>query len=223
MDGHDLSNSEGSPQKTAEATERADDNDSSLSFDGTGQCFSLIPYLTEDAKKNLREFQYAGADYGFMYKYFYSPFANWCVQRIPEWIAPNLITLTGFITSLIPFSITFIVYGTHLNNEDPALSKLPNWLYGLTALCYFAYRMLDEMDGKQARRTGNSSPLGMLFDHGIDAYTIGIQVLMMAKLTQMGNLGLFFVFGSCMDFYVCTLQEYYQGGLFLPFGNAITD
>lgn len=85
------------------------------------------------------------------------------------------------------------------------------------------YRMLDEMDGKQARRTGNSSPLGMLFDHGIDAYTIGFQVLMVAKLTQMGPLGLFFVFGSCMDFYVCTLQEYYQGGLFLPCGNAITD
>jgi len=110
---------------------------------------------------------------------------------------------------MIPFSILFIFYGTHLLNEDPALSKIPNWLYGVNGLCYFLYRMLDEMDGKQARRTGNSSPLGMLFDHGIDAYTIGIQVLMMAKLTQMGNLGLIFVFGSCMDFYMCTLQEYY--------------
>ena len=31
--------------------------------------------------------------------------------------------------------------------------------------------MLDNMDGKQARRTGSSSPLGMLFDHGCDALT----------------------------------------------------
>ena len=103
------------------------------------------------------------------------------------------------------------------------IKEIPAWFYILEAVCLLVYRMLDEMDGKQARRTGNSSPLGMLFDHGIDAYTIGIQVLMMAKLTQMGNLGLIFVFGSCMDFYMCTLQEYYQGGLFLPFGNAITD
>jgi len=28
------------------------------------------------------------------------------------------------------------------------------------------------MDGKQARKTGNSSPLGMLFDHGCDALTM---------------------------------------------------
>lgn len=27
------------------------------------------------------------------------------------------------------------------------------------------------MDGKHARRTGNSSPLGLLFDHGCDAVT----------------------------------------------------
>ena len=28
---------------------------------------------------------------------------------------------------------------------------------------------LDGIDGKQARRTGRSSPLGELFDHGVDA------------------------------------------------------
>ena len=37
--------------------------------------------------------------------------------------------------------------------------------------------MLDEMDGKQARRTGNSSPLGLLFDHGCDAFNAGISHL----------------------------------------------
>jgi len=29
------------------------------------------------------------------------------------------------------------------------------------------YQTLDAVDGKQARRTGTSSPLGQLFDHGI--------------------------------------------------------
>lgn len=31
--------------------------------------------------------------------------------------------------------------------------------------------MFDNMDGKQARRTNTSSPLGLLFDHGCDAMT----------------------------------------------------
>lgn len=30
----------------------------------------------------------------------------------------------------------------------------------------FAYQSLDAIDGKQARRTGASGPLGELFDHG---------------------------------------------------------
>jgi len=34
----------------------------------------------------------------------------------------------------------------------------------------FTYQNLDNVDGKQARRTGNSTPLGMLFDHGCDAF-----------------------------------------------------
>jgi phosphatidylglycerophosphate synthase len=34
--------------------------------------------------------------------------------------------------------------------------------------------MLDEMDGKQARKTGNSSPLGLLFDHGCDSFTTAL-------------------------------------------------
>jgi ethanolaminephosphotransferase len=43
------------------------------------------------------------------------------------------------------------------------------------------------MDGKQARKTGNSSPLGLIFDHGVDSFTIGLQTLMTLKVLQIGN------------------------------------
>jgi ethanolaminephosphotransferase len=33
---------------------------------------------------------------------------------------------------------------------------------------------MDNMDGKQARRTGTSSALGMLFDHACDAVNTGL-------------------------------------------------
>ena len=37
----------------------------------------------------------------------------------------------------------------------------------------FVYQSLDAIDGKQARRTGSSSPLGELFDHGCDSISTG--------------------------------------------------
>lgn len=36
------------------------------------------------------------------------------------------------------------------------------------------YQSLDAIDGKQARRTGTSNPLGELFDHGCDSISTGI-------------------------------------------------
>ncbi len=42
-------------------------------------------------------------------------------------------------------------------------------MFFLNGFAMIFYQTLDNMDGKQARRTGTSSPLGMLFDHGCDA------------------------------------------------------
>lgn len=138
------------------------------------QCFRHVPYLTEEAKANLRLYKYAGADHGLAYRYFYNPAARWLVERIPEWIAPNLITLAGFFFSAVPFVLIFVVFGTHFFNEEPDKAKIPSWVFLAEAVCYFLYRMLDEMDGKQARRTGNASPLGLIFDHGCDAFAVGL-------------------------------------------------
>ena len=52
----------------------------------------------------------------------------------------------------------------------------------MEAASYLVYRVLDEMDGKQARKTGNSSPLGLLFDHGCDAFSAALVTLMFMKL-----------------------------------------
>jgi len=48
------------------------------------------------------------------------------------------------------------------------------------------YQTLDALDGKHARRTGNSSPLGELFDHGCDAVTTTLMVLGVVSVLQMG-------------------------------------
>ena len=80
-----------------------------------------------------------------MEKYFYNPTANKIVEYMPENIAPNLITLAGFMFSIAPFYILFNHYGTDLINGNV---PIPSWFYLFEAFSYLAYRMLDEMDGK---------------------------------------------------------------------------
>lgn len=52
----------------------------------------------------------------------------------------------------------------------------PWWVYFLCGFAVLAYLHLDCLDGKQARRTKSSSPLGQLFDHGARlGYIVRIQ------------------------------------------------
>ena len=67
---------------------------------------------------------------------------------MPEYIAPNLITLVGFMFTAGPFLGAFTLFGTKLENEEPVLSSITPAFYYFSAFAYLAYRMLDEMDGK---------------------------------------------------------------------------
>lgn len=89
------------------------------------------------------------------------------VSCLPSTIAPNTLTMLGFVHTLIPMTVLFLTCGCDL------YGTVPNWFMFLQAWCYFVYRMLDEMDGKQARATQNSSPMGLIFDHGCDSFTSG--------------------------------------------------
>ena len=51
--------------------------------------------------------------------------------------------------------------------------QAPLWAYLLCAVGLFIYQSLDAIDGKQARRTNSSTPLGELFDHGCDSLSTG--------------------------------------------------
>lgn len=59
-----------------------------------------------------------------------------------------------------------------LSNISP-FAQAPSWAFIMSAVGLFIYQSLDAIDGKQARRTNSSSPLGELFDHGCDAVSTG--------------------------------------------------
>jgi ethanolaminephosphotransferase len=90
---------------------------------------------------------------------------------------------------------------------------LPEWTYLLVAFGIFAFQTLDAIDGKQARRTGSSSPLGQLVDHGCDA--ISWTITNLAVISFLG-LGISFksvlsIYASIGPYFFTQLLEYYSG------------
>ena len=72
-------------------------------------------------------------------------------------MAPNMVTLLGFffVVANVMFISIFI---------PELVGPGPSWLYYSFAFGVWMYSTLDNIDGKQARRTGTSSPLGELFE-----------------------------------------------------------
>lgn len=64
--------------------------------------------------------------------------------------------------------------------------EAPRWACALCALGLFIYQSLDAIDGKQARRTGTSNPLGELLDHGCDSISTVFVALSACIAVQLG-------------------------------------
>lgn len=95
-------------------------------------------------------------------------------------IAPNLLTLIALMFSLVCCFV--MVYTCPNLTEEP-----PVWALITSCICLFVYQTLDALDGKQARRTGSSSPLGQLFDHGCDSLTATLVSVAAACCLGCGN------------------------------------
>jgi hypothetical protein len=106
------------------------------------QRYCMKPYIDRRGAENLKLHKYSAQDCGLAYVYFYSPVADRLVRLLPDWIAPNTITLVGFFHTLLPIFVLHFCIGTSM------VGHIPNWFLMGQAWCYFAYRMLDEMDGK---------------------------------------------------------------------------
>ena len=145
--------------------------------------------------------------------------AECLIKFVPRTVAPNVITLIGFMFNVIPHVLCMALYGTSLD------APVDDWFCYLLGVSYFIYVTFDNMDGKQARRTGTSSPLGLLFDHGCDCLTTILCSMTLGRMFQVGDslIALLIILMVSMPFYFTTLEEYYTGGLFLPIINGVSD
>lgn len=101
--------------------------------------------------------------------------------------------------------------------QKPFNGPAPTWsliLYGLS-VCF--YQMMDNVDGKQARRIQNSTPLGMIMDHGCDALGVICLTAGMARVLCVDNPYLFiWTFISIISsFYISAWCQYWSNGIMI--------
>ena len=103
------------------------------------------------------------------------------------------------------------------------------WFYYLASLSIFFYQTMDAVDGKQARRTKTSGPLGQLFDHGCDAATCTLATSLYMQSCLVGRDAIpcsYFIYyvTSHLSFYLSQWEEQHTGILRSNFkGLGITE
>jgi len=172
-------------------------------------------YLSKQGRKKLPNYNYKGRDRSLFYKYVASPACNKLVEYFPTWLAPNMITLLGLLIMMVSH---FIVY-KHLPEME---GEAPTWVVVQSAVATLVYQTLDNLDGKQARRTGSASPLGLIFDHGVDALVTTFGGLSMTAIVQCGMTWKTLVFWICgsLGFFMASWEEYFTGEFDLPIING---
>lgn len=129
-------------------------------------------FLSTNEKERLSKWKYNVEDNSITTEYL-NPFYNYLSSWMPNNIAPNVISLTGLLCTLYAFYLSY--------NYFTVWPKLISLTF---ALLTFTYMCLDAVDGKQARKINNSTPLGELFDHSCD--NIGVVFMMLNMCYILG-------------------------------------
>ncbi|KAL9658168.1 hypothetical protein ABK040_013080 [Willaertia magna] len=179
---------------------------------------------TKDELQNLKTYKSNGVDDSLIRKYILNPYLyETTVKFIPKTIAPNMITLIGFFFMNLTFFISYFYSGNDFKGN------LPNLVFLINAIGIFLYQTLDNLDGKIARNLKQSSPLGEMFDHGVDALACTIGIMAFCCSSQIGYLqnDLLFrishdsIFGNLLNYLLNSIHGI-TGGLFGGHYGGIT-
>ncbi|MED6149807.1 Cholinephosphotransferase 1 [Stylosanthes scabra] len=173
-------------------------------------------YIGSHGVAALHRYKYSGVDHSYVAKYVLQPFWTRFVTVFPLWMPPNMITLMGFMFLMLSAFLGYM-YSPQLNTAPP------RWVHFAHGLLLFLYQTFDAVDGKQARRTNSSSPLGELFDHGCDALACTFESIAFGSTSMCGRYAFWFWFLSAVPFYGATWEHYFTNSLILPVINGPTE
>ncbi|XP_054153118.1 ethanolaminephosphotransferase 1-like [Oppia nitens] len=160
------------------------------------------------------------------------PFWNLTVQIVPKWLAPNVLTFVGFLFT-VGNGILLTIYDRDFYGSSDSVDKrlwpaVPAWVWLICAVNHFLAHTLDGIDGKQARRTGSSGPLGELMDHGMDSWTALFIPFCIYSIFGRSDysecpLRMLFIFWTIfITFYLSHWEKYNTGILYLPWSYDVS-
>ncbi|OEU21518.1 hypothetical protein FRACYDRAFT_180315 [Fragilariopsis cylindrus CCMP1102] len=170
--------------------------------------------LTDQGIENIANHQYKPGQYTYLDNVL-NPIWTALTELLPIWLAPNMVTFIGALHCGVAYGVTWY----YSSNFD---QTVPNWVVFLNGYCTIAYYTFDCMDGKQARRTKQSSPLGQLFDHGFDCLCNLAHISCQAGgYLLLGGTYYFMAFQGSLffAFFMAQWEEYYTGELPHAMGN----
>ncbi|CAH1758822.1 13141_t:CDS:2 [Entrophospora sp. SA101] len=175
-------------------------------------------YVSEAGLNNLKYYKYSSIDKSPVSNYILKPYWNWAIKLFPLWMAPNLITLCGL--GFVFMNVLSVIFWI-----PDLVGPGPAWLYWSFPLGLWLYSTFDNVDGKQARRTGTSSPLGELFDHGCDALNCSLECIVLTASFSAGHsvYAAILLLSLLIPFYMSTWEEYHTGTLYLGYFNGPTE
>jgi len=169
-------------------------------------------YITEAGLKQLDKYAYKSGKYTWLDNAF-QPYWEFMVTLVPMWVAPNLITFIGWLTFM---SSTIII----LLHDFTFQKNIPGWVFSYAAISLWTYSTLDAIDGKQARRTKTSSPLGQLFDHGCDSFCVTFLMIDLGEAAKLEDIYIFVLFlATYTAFWIANWKEYNTGVLVTNVGQ----
>lgn len=131
-------------------------------------------------------------------------YARWLwdplTERLPTWMTPNQITFASNICSGIGYALLL------------CLPQGGTFLMAAVAVLNFVYFTLDNIDGRQARRTGTCSALGEFLDHWFDAWNLGLLVLCLGIYFEVSDRLFLATMVSCSLGFFMTYWDQYRTG-----------
>lgn len=184
-------------------------------------------YLKPEHLEGFDNYKYSAIDTSPLSQWVMHPFWNAVVKICPRWVAPNLLTFVGFLLTSANW-VLLCYYDYYYYASSSGHEHIPNWVWLVCAINHFLAHTLDGIDGKQARRTQSSTPLGELFDHGLDSWTsFFIPAVLYSVFGRVEHsippIRLYFCLITVLiTFLFSHFEKYNTGVLFLPWGYDVS-
>ncbi|KAH9707684.1 Choline/ethanolaminephosphotransferase 1 [Citrus sinensis] len=164
-------------------------------------------YIGAHGVAALQRYKYSGVDNSYLAKYVLQPFWSRFVNFFPLWMP--YIRLVWIQLHLDGFILHMACFYFYIRFRSTTKMQL----------C----QTFDAVDGKQARRTNSSSPLGELFDHGCDALACAFEAMAFGSTAMCGRDTFWFWVISAVPFFGATWEHYFTNTLILPVVNGPTE